>query len=146
MQTELVTPRTIGLEIISIYSSAIRIFIYSFFILDLSTGVLLMPFKMAASVAPNVTLPATRNNTEIFNTTSTLLVTTATTTINTLANYTSSLTNTRSNLSTTHKPIFTDAQSSDCQSFEYDFHKNIPVSAVCGFCFIIGIMLVFVGK
>eukprot|EP00112_Aurelia_sp_Birch-Aquarium-sp1_P026353 Seg93.10 transcript_id=Seg93.10/GoldUCD/mRNA.D3Y31 product="Transmembrane protein 198" protein_id=Seg93.10/GoldUCD/D3Y31 len=104
-----------------------------------------MPFKMAASVAPNTTLPATRNNTEIFNTTSTLLVTTATTTINTLANYTSSLTNTRSNLSTTHKPIFTDAQSSDCQSFEYDFHKNIPVSAVCGFCFIIGIMLVFVG-
>ena len=106
---------------------------------------------MAASVAPNTTLPATtshaiRNNTDILNTTSTFLVTTATTTINSLANYTSGLTNARSNLSTTHKPIFTDAQSNDCQSFEYDFHNNIPVSAVCGLCFIIGIMLVFVGE
>ena len=49
-----------------------------------------------------------------------------------------------SKLASTHAP--NQPLSGNCQSFEYDFHKNIPISAVCGICFLFGIMLVFVGR
>jgi len=51
--------------------------------------------------------------------------------------------NATSTLASTHAP--SKPLSGNCQSFEYDFHKNIPISAVCGICFLFGLMLVFVG-
>ena len=35
--------------------------------------------------------------------------------------------------------------SDKCKAFAYNFHENIPISAVCGLCFIIGLILVLVG-
>lgn len=36
-------------------------------------------------------------------------------------------------------------ESERCKSFEYDFHNNIPISTVCGLCFLFGVIIVFVG-
>lgn len=33
----------------------------------------------------------------------------------------------------------------DCKSFQYNFDNNIPVSAICGLCFLIGVVMIFVG-
>ena len=51
--------------------------------------------------------------------------------------------NVSSTLSTVHVHIAHESET--CQSFEYDFHKNIPISIVCGLCFLFGVIIVFVG-
>ena len=33
-----------------------------------------------------------------------------------------------------------------CKTFQYDFHKNIPLSSICAVCFVVGIIVSFVGE
>ena len=96
---------------------------------------------MNASTAPNATSLPLGNFTQALSTITYLV--NATTLPNATSTQQSKPFSVSPTFSTTQAPVTHETQK--CQSFEYDFDQNIPVTAVCGLCFLFGVLLVFVG-